>query len=92
MAPNATLETLSFNLYVVNENMNDNNQDPDLIFLHESVSSSLDTDYVSPKDFKSKFKDYIENSFSVLHLNIRSLSKNFESFKELCNLFTQLQV
>ena len=88
MAPNATLETPSFNPFIVNENMNDNNQDPDLNFFHESVSSSLDTDYVSPKDFNSKFKDYTQHSFSVLHLNTRSLSKNFGSFKELINLLS----
>ena len=40
------------------------------------------------KDFKSKFKDYTENSFSVLHLNIRSLSKNLESMKNLYNLLS----
>ena len=40
--------------------MKDNNQDPDLNFFQESVSSFLDIDYVSPKDFKSKFKDYAE--------------------------------
>ena len=40
------------------------------------------------KDFKSKFKDYTENSFFVLYLNIRSLSKNLESFKKLYNLLS----
>ena len=40
------------------------------------------------KDFKSKFKDYTENCFFVLHLNIRSLSKNLESFKKLYNLLS----
>ena len=63
MAPNATLKALSFNLFIVNENMNDNNQDPDLNFFHESVSSSLDTDCVSPKDFKSKFKIILKARF-----------------------------
>ena len=29
MAPNGTLKTLSFNPFIVNENMNGNNQDPD---------------------------------------------------------------
>ena len=43
MAPNATLKT-PFNPVIVHDNMNDNNQDPDLNFFHESVSSSLDTD------------------------------------------------
>ena len=55
-------------------NINYNNQDPVLNFFNENVS---------PKDFKIKFKDYTNTSFSVLHLNIRSLSKNFESFEEL---------
>ena len=58
MAPVTTLETLSLNPVIVNENMNDSNHDLELNFFHENVSSSLDTNYVSPKDFKSKFKDY----------------------------------
>ena len=62
MARNVILETFSFNSFVVNENMNDTNQEPDLNFFHfhESVSV-LDTDYVSPKDFKGKSKNYTEN-------------------------------
>ena len=86
MAPSATLETLSFKPFIVTGNMDDNSQDLDLNFFHESVSSSLDAGYLSPKDFKSKFIDYTVNSLTVLHRNIRSLSKNFESFKELYNL------
>ena len=34
----------SFNPFIVHESMNDNNQDPDLKYSHESISSSLDTD------------------------------------------------
>ena len=45
MALNVTLKT-SLNQFIVNENMNDNNQDPDLNFFHESFSSSLDTDQI----------------------------------------------
>ena len=41
MAPNATLETLSFNSFIVTEDMNDNNEDPDLNLFDASVSSSL---------------------------------------------------
>ena len=50
MALNATLKT-PFNPFIVHENMNDNIQDPDLNFFHESVPSSLDTEYISPKRF-----------------------------------------
>ena len=52
MAPNATLETLYFNPFIINEDISDNNIDPDVNFFHESVSSSLDTDYISQKYFK----------------------------------------
>ena len=73
MVLNATLETLSYNPIIVNEKMNDNHQDPTSNFFYESVSFSLDTDYVSPKNFNSNFKDY---------------TKNFEWFKELNNLLS----
>lgn len=39
-------------------NMDDYNQKPDLNFFYESVSHSFDTDYVSWKYLKSKFKNY----------------------------------
>ena len=37
MVLNAPLKTLSFNSFIVNENMNDNNQDSDCKFFHESL-------------------------------------------------------
>ena len=82
MAPNTTFESLNFNPFIANDSLNDNSQDPDVNFFHDNVSP-LDTDYISPDDFSGNFKDFTENSFSVLHLNIRSLNKNFESFAEL---------
>ena len=42
----------------------------------------LDTQYLMPDKFKTNFKDFSKNSFSVLHLNIRSINKNFEAFTE----------
>ena len=85
MAPTTTFESLNFNPFIVNDSLNDNSQDPDVNFFQDNVSP-LDTDYVSPDDFSRNFKDFTENSFSVLHLNIRSLNKNFESFAELVKL------
>ena len=35
-----------------------------------------------PDKFKTNFKDFSKISFSVLHLNIRSINKNFEAFTE----------
>ena len=48
-----------------------------------TMSNSNDNDYISPDNFIGNFKDFIEHSSSVLHLNIRGLKKNFKSFAEL---------
>ena len=58
----------------------DNDHDPDVNFYHHV--SMLDTQYLMPDKFKTNFKDFSKNSFSVLHLNIRSINKNFEAFTE----------
>ena len=77
MAPNKTFESSKFNIFIAHDSLNDNIQDPDVNFIDGRVSP-LDTDHISPIHFNENFK----NSFSVLHLNIRSLNKNFESFAE----------
>ena len=79
---NTTFESLNFNPFIANESLNDNSQDPDVNFFHDNVSP-LDTYYIPPDNFSGNFKDFTENSFSVLHLDIRSLNNNFESFAEL---------
>ena len=35
-----------------------------------------------PDKFKTDFKDFSKNSFSVLHLSIRTININFEAFSE----------
>ena len=82
MALNTTFESLNFNPFIVNDSLNDNSEDPNVNFFHDNVSP-LDIDYISPDNFNGSFKELTENSFSVLHLNIRGLNKNFESFAEL---------
>ena len=37
-------------------------------------------------EVKENFKNFQRKSFSVLHLNIRSMNKNFESFSEFLDL------
>ena len=83
MAPNTTFESLNFNPFIANDSLNDNSQDPDVNFFHDNVSP-LDTDYISPDDFSGNFKDFTENSFSVLHVK----SYNFGSFAELYKLLS----
>ena len=86
MVPNATLETVSFNPFIVNENMNDCNQDPDLNFFDKSLFSSLDTDYVSLKDFRVSLH-IIPKTLSLFDIRIlEDLVKTLESFKEVYNL------
>ena len=82
MAPNTTFESLNFNPFIVNNSLNDNSQDRDVNFFHDNIFP-VDTDYISSDDFSGNLEDFAQNSFSVLHLNIRSLNKNFESFAEL---------
>ena len=84
MAQNVILETFSFNSFVVNENMNDTNQDPDLNFFHFHESVFLTQITYRQKILRVSLK-IIPKIFSVLHLNIRGLRKNSESFKEIYN-------
>ena len=83
MAPNTTFESLNFNPFIANDSLDDNSEDSDVNVFHGNVSP-VDTNYISLGDFSGNFKDFAENSFSVLYLDIRSLNKNFESFAELC--------
>ena len=42
-----------------------------------------ENEYYPPNNFLSKFENISKNSFSVMHINIRSLKKNFEELKLL---------
>ena len=81
MTPDINFETMFFNPFSTKECIVDNDHDPDVNFYHDV--SMLDTQYLMPDKFKTNFKDFSKNSFSVLHLNIRSINKNFEAFTEL---------
>ena len=77
MPPNSSFESQSFNPFSINEDF----KDPDVNFYQTQISS-LDTSYYIPNEFKEKPENFQQKSFSVLHLNIRNMSKNFESFRE----------
>ena len=93
MPPNGSFEPQSFNPFSVNEDLKDNDQDPDVNFYQTQISS-LDTNYYIPNEVKENLENFKQKSFSVLHLNIRSMSKNFESFREfldpLCFSFSAI--
>ena len=93
MPPNGSFESQSFNPFSVNEDLKDNDQDPNGNFYQTQISS-LDTSYYIPNEVKEKLENFQQKSFSVLHLNIRSMSKNFKPFREfldsLCFTFSAI--
>ena len=93
MSPNDSFESQSFNHFSVDEDLKDNNRDPDSNF-YQTQKSSLDISYYIPNKVKENLERFQQKSFSVLHLNIRSMSTNFESFREfldsLCFTFSAI--
>ena len=55
--------------------------DPDVNFYQNDVSN-VEANYFLMTEVKSSLASFDPNAFSVLHLNIRSMKKNFENFKE----------
>ena len=80
MAPEPSFETMCFNPFLANDSLNDSNQNPDVNFYNKI--SSLESNYLSPSEIDKNFKNFSTESFSVLHLNIRSMNKNFEAFQD----------
>ena len=58
----------------------DNSCDPDLHVFNTTIQN-LDTPYILPEEFQNFLDDDISESLSILHLNIRSIKKIFETFK-----------
>ena len=83
MAAESTFESLCFNSFLAKDYLNDSNQDPDINFCNDIYS--MKTSYLLPCEANNKLKRFSSETFSVLQLNIRSMTKNFESFKEFYN-------
>ena len=67
----------------MNNNLSDSNQDTEFNFFLDNIPS-LNTKCFSSSNAKIGFSMFESpDTFSVLHLNVRSLRKNFEDFKEL---------
>ena len=82
MTQEPSFESLSYKPFSVDGNLTVNAEvDPDVNFFQNF--SSLDTQYFNIDDTRTFVNNNISsNSFSVLHINIRSLQKNFEKFQE----------
>ena len=73
-------EILKYEIVDTSEEILLNNAcDPDLNFFNLKTQN-FDT-YILLKEFKKFHDTSCDDSFSILHLNIRSIKKNFENFK-----------
>ena len=81
MTPDTNFESMFLNPFSTKECFVDNDHYHKVNFYHDV--SMFDTQYLlMPDKSKTNFNDFSKNSFSVLHLNIKSINKNFEAFSE----------
>ena len=74
----ADFESIAFRAYRF---LNNDSQDPDENFFN--AFSFKDSQYFTPKESTRNLNHFGKGSFSMLHLNIRSLQKNFGSLFNL---------
>ena len=77
----SNFERLSLDSFFLQENFMNNESDPDVNFYQNNVSN-VEVNCFLMTQVKSSLKGFDPNAFSVLHLNIRNMKKNFENFKE----------
>ena len=80
MALEPSFESMCFNPFPPNYSLNDSNQKP-VVNFHNNISS-LETCYLPPIEIDKNFQNFSKESFSGLHLNIRSMNKTFEAFQD----------
>ena len=78
---NKSFESLKHNISDATEDiLLDNSCDPDSNYFNREIKN-FDTPYVIPEEFHSEFKNHMSDGLSFLHIDIRSINKNFENFK-----------
>ena len=80
MATDINFESLSYNRFNIHASSINSEHNLD-INCYQDISS-LETHCCSSNDFQNNCQCFLKDSFSSLHLNIKSMNKNFESFKE----------
>ena len=78
---NKNFENKFFNPFDSQNIWSDENNDPDINFFNEK-SETVKSSYYNMDKFNSSSQNLLKNSFSVLHINIRSMNKTFEKFRE----------
>ena len=80
-----------FNPFDFQKVLVDEGNDPDINFFNDK-SETVYTPYFSVDEFNSSSDKLLKNSFSILHINIRSLNKNFEKLREYLSLVKKISV
>ena len=81
-----SFENLKYSIADNNNNiLLDESCDPDVNFFNANFEN-LNTPYLFPEDFNSAYENESSSNYlSILHLNIRTIKKNFENFKMFLN-------
>ena len=74
---NENFEIMLFNPFDSKNILSDENYDPDINFFNEK-SEAVNSPYYNVDKFNSSSQNLLKNSFSVLHINIRSMNNNSE--------------
>ena len=83
MDPTKNFENLTFNPFITDDN-NQDEIDPDLNFYNDLNRENYETEYLYENEIPVYLKDLKKyENLSLIHLNIRSIQANFESFKQL---------
>ena len=77
----ADFESIAIRTFDFERILNNGNQDLDKNFFN--AFSFKDSQYFSPEESTRNLNQFDKGSFSMLHLNIRSLEKNFDSLFNL---------
>ena len=77
----ADFESAAFRTFDFEKILNNDRQDPDENFFN--AFNFKDSQYFTPEESSQNLNSFDKSSFSMLHLNIRSLQKNFDSLLNL---------
>ena len=80
-ARKADFESSAFRNFDFQKMLNNVSQDADENFFN--AFNFRDSQYFTPEESSQNLNSFDQSSFSMLHLNIRRLQKNFESFLNL---------
>ena len=83
---NETFGNFEYKLFSFQSILSSDNNDPDKIFFNDKLQE-IDSPYFSLENFTAISEKLNRNNFSLLHLNIKSLNKNIDDFREFITSF-----